>query len=209
MKKILVLSLLVLSVVFFAPSFSQTAEASTISTNSNLNFQSEVAPAKKTLQITVVFTVGSSTWTEREISDANNRVALAIDYWNSQPVPYQFQIAKVTSQALGFDTLNIENSIALANSLSRDMITVYLVRDPWMWYALGFAVKGNYAVVAYTGTMASILGHELGHVLGANDRYGVGGNSSVCTGELDLMCRPSLAGAPSTQTLSEINNAGL
>lgn len=209
MKKIFVLALLFASVVFFVPSFVNAAHANPVTPNENLTSHAVIAPAKKTLKIRLVFCVGSSYWASREISDAYNRATLAVNYWNSQPIPYQFQIAELTAAALGFDSLNTERSVALANSLSRDMITIYLVRDPWMWYSLGFAVKGHYAVVAYTGTMASILGHELGHVLGANDRYGVGGNSSVCTGELDLMCRPSLAGSPSTQTLSEINNSGL
>jgi hypothetical protein len=209
MKKVLVLSLLVASVVFFAPSFANVAHANPVTPNETSTSHGILAPAKKTLKIRVVFCVGSSYWVSREISDAYNRVTLAVNYWNSQPIPYQFQIAELNAAALGFDSLNTERAVALANSLSRDMITVYLVRDPWMWYSLGFAVKGHYAVVAYTSTMSSILGHELGHVLGANDRYATGGNSSTCTGELDLMCRPSLAGAPSTQTLSEINNSGL
>jgi hypothetical protein len=208
MKKLFVLSMIVLSIVFFAPSFANIAQASTIATPENSATQAEIAPAKKVVMIHLVYTVGSSVWSAREITDAYNRATLAVNYWNTQAVPVQFKIADTAVAAIGFDSLNIERASNLADSLNNAAVTVYLVRDPWSWYAYGFSRPGKYAVVAYTGIMSGVLAHELGHVLGATDQYYWNGFTWGCKTQTDIMCKASLVATPNAQTLGEINGFG-
>jgi hypothetical protein len=208
MKKLFVLSLIVLSVVFFAPSFANVADASAIATTENSTVQAEIAPVKKVVNINLVYTVGSSVWSAREITDAYNRATLAVDYWNKQAVPVQFKIAGTSTAALAFDSMSIERATTLADSLNSTAVTVYLVRDPWSWYAYGFSRHGKYAVVAYTGILSGVLAHELGHVLGATDTYYWNGFTWGCKTQTDIMCKASLATTPNQQTLNEINSFG-
>lgn len=208
MKAFRFLVLFVAGIVMVFASQSSVAHASGISPNGSSLAQADVAPIKKLVNVHLVFTVGISTWNDREIGDAYNRAQMAVNYWNNQgAVPVQFQIADTSVAALGFDTLNIEQSTYLADLQSNVPMTVYLVRDPRNWYANGFARPGKYAVVAYSGRMAGDLAHELGHTIGALDHYYWNG-FWACTTQNDIMCSGSMATTLSQQTLNEIKSAG-
>jgi hypothetical protein len=194
-KKLFVLSLMVLGTMFLNSTFVGVANA-------------EPAAAKKVVNIHLVYAVGSTTWSPREISDAYKRANLAVSYWNKQSIPVELRIADTSVQSIDFDTLNWDQASARADALNSAPGTVYLVRDPMVWAVSGFARKGQYAVVAYDGRMAGVLAHELGHVLGADDRYFWNGTSWGCQTSPDIMCVASLVTTLSQQTLSEINGAG-